>query len=156
MHQCLERFIFTGLAPYCDDGPVLSLRKQIQDDPLVVRELALRLKELKKIFECYTIRGLFTFESSALSLFEMQGQNLTSSTAESHFWYPLTPKDLWAPFVHCMMTILDENRHESKYYHILLVEYYEWIARIAFKYSELRKAELPENARSLFEINRPE
>lgn len=32
-----------------------------------------------------------------------------------------------------MMTILDEEFNESKYNHILFVEFCEWIARIAFK-----------------------
>ena len=102
------------------------------------------------------MRGIFKFENSALRLFEMQGLNLTSFTDEDHFWYPLRPKDLWSPFVHCMMTILDEIHQESKYDHILLVEFYEWIARIAFKYSELKKAQLPENIRHSIEVFRHE
>ena len=36
-----------------------------------------------------------------------------------------------------MMTVLDEIHTGDKYYHILLVEFYEWIARVAIKYSEL-------------------
>ena len=39
------------------------------------------------------------------------------------------------------MTVLDEKKNESKYEHILLVEYYEWIARVAFKYYDLQKIE---------------
>ena len=41
------------------------------------------------------------------------------------------------------MTVIDEIYHDSKYHHILLVEFYEWIARVAFKYSELKVALLP-------------
>ena len=36
-----------------------------------------------------------------------------------------------------MMTVPDEIHHEYKYYHIVVVEFYEWIARVAIKYSEL-------------------
>lgn len=34
--------------------------------------------------------------------------NVTTDVEESHYWYPLSPQDLWIPFVHCMMTVLDE------------------------------------------------
>lgn len=44
VNKHLEGFIYRGLAPYCEEGPILTLRRQIQDDPLVVHELALRLK----------------------------------------------------------------------------------------------------------------
>ena len=105
---------------------------------MVVRELALRLKKLKKLFEQFAVRGIFKFESSCLTLFEMHDMALTASTDESHFWYPLSPHDLWIPFVHCMMTVIDEYHDEFKYEHILVVEYYEWIARVAIKYYELK------------------
>ena len=38
-----------------------------------------------------------------------------------------------------MMTILDEVANSSKYDSLELVEYYEWIARVALKYYQLRK-----------------
>ena len=106
--------------------------------------MALRLKELKKLFDHHTVKGYFKFESSALKLFEMGHMNITSATDESHFWYPLNPKDLWIPFVHCMMTVLDEFTQQSKYYHILLVEFYEWIARIAIIYFHLQRTLKPD------------
>ena len=56
----------------CEIGPVLSLRRQIQDDPLVERALATRLKELKKVYEHYCEKKIFKFKTSALKLFEMQ------------------------------------------------------------------------------------
>lgn len=72
-------------------GPVLSLRRQIQDDPLVEKALALRLKELKKIYKHYTINNQFTFRQSALSLFEMKGEDADGGAADTkHFWHPLT------------------------------------------------------------------
>ena len=40
-----------------------------------------------------------------------------------------------------MMTVLDEIHHDSKYQHILLVEFYEWIARVAIKYYQLNQEE---------------
>ena len=50
-----------------------------------------------------------------------------------------------------MMTILDENRQGSKYDHILLVEYYEFLPRIALRYSELKNKQLADQG-----INKPE
>ena len=35
------------------------------------------------------------------------------------------------------MTILNEQNNLSKYNHLLLVEYYEYIGRIAFRYDDL-------------------
>lgn len=130
-----------GLEPFCENGEVLQLRRLIQDDPLVVKELALRLKKLKRVFNHYTVCCLFKFQQSAMYLFEMQDINITSTTAPSHFWYPLKPQDLWTPFVQCMMTVLDEIHHDAKYQHILLVEFYEWIARVAIKYYQLSQGE---------------
>lgn len=72
----------------------------------------------------------------------MSGATFEYKSTGADFWYPLSVRDLWIPFVHCMMTILDEARHSSKYEHILLVEYYEWVARIALKYAELKKQAL--------------
>lgn len=69
---------------------------------------------------------------------EMNQMSMTSNTPASHFWYPLSPRDLWKPFVYCMMTVIDEIHDESKYYHILAVEFYEWIARIALIYHQLK------------------
>lgn len=57
----------------------------------------------------------------------------------THYWYPLRPQDLWPPFVHCMMTILDEMHDSRKYDSLLQVEFYEWIARVAFRYFDRRK-----------------
>ena len=51
-------------------------------------------------------------------------------------WKPLTVDDIWRPFVHCMMTVLDENQRASKYYRLELGEYYEWLGRIAMKWHE--------------------
>lgn len=89
-------------------------------------------------------------------MFEMGEMNLLSQIEPDHFWYPLNPKDLWVPFVQSMMTVLDEIHQISKYEHIILVEFYEWIARIAIKYSELKKAASPEHARQTVEIFRHE
>ena len=107
-YEYLETLIFQGIAPFCDEGPILTGRRYVQDDPLVVKELALRLKELKVMFEHFTVRGLFKFESSALRLFEMQDLTVQSVTEPNHFWYPLNPQELWIDFVHSMMTVLNE------------------------------------------------
>ena len=58
----LDIFINKALIPYCEKGPILKLRKHIQDDPLVVRELALRLTDLKKMFKRYRVNGVFKFK----------------------------------------------------------------------------------------------
>lgn len=142
VHKYLGNMINTGLIPFCEMGPVLSLRRQIQDDPLVERALALRLKELKKVYEQYCVNKQFQFKTSALRLFEMQGLGSDGSITKEHFWYPLQPKDLWSPFILCMMTVLDEINNRKKYESIVLVEFYEWIARVAFRLSDLKKAHL--------------
>ena len=82
----------------------------------------------------------------------MTNLNLTSCTSTDDFWYPLKPNDLWEPFVYCMMTVLDENHLKSKYHHILLVEFYEWIARIAFRFFDLKNKldELNNNRTEIF------
>ena len=36
-----------------------------------------------------------------------------------------------------MMTILDEHKDQDKYQHLLLVEYYEYVARLAFRHHDL-------------------
>ena len=41
-----------------------------------------------------------------------------------------------------MMTVLDEVHNTQKYNHIVLPEYYEWIARISFRYYDLKKQEM--------------
>ena len=69
----------------------------------------------------------------------MSDLTMESVTNESHFWYPLNTQDLWVCFVHCMMTVLDEINDNKKYYHILFVEFCEWIARVAFRYADLKK-----------------
>lgn len=65
VHKYLKEFINNGLVPYCENGLVMLQRKQIQDDPMVVRELALCLKELKKVYNQYSVNGRFTFNESA-------------------------------------------------------------------------------------------
>ena len=106
---------------------------------MVVKQLAMRLKDLKKIYEAFSIRGTFKFYSSALNLLDMNGLTLRSVIQEDHYWYPLNPENVWPPFVHCMMTVHDEIRNSSKYDRILLVEFYEWIARVAIRYSKMKK-----------------
>ena len=69
----LSKMLTEGLIPYCEMGPVMSYRRQIQDNPLVVNALAIRLKELKKVYEHYCVNNYFKFETSALKLFEMEG-----------------------------------------------------------------------------------
>lgn len=81
----------------------------------MVKALALRLKELKKIFDHYSVKGYFKFKTSALKMFDMCEMNLTSLTEPEHRWYPLNAIDLWQPFVHCMMTVLDEIHQSAKY-----------------------------------------
>ncbi len=41
-----------------------------------------------------------------------------------------------------MMTVLNEVKFSKKYDHLVLVEYYEWVARVAFKYYDRKKAAL--------------
>lgn len=110
-------------------------------------------------------RGKFTFDS-ALQLFEIDGTAFRESQKDkgksmkeskkaskedqaavksaSSFWEPLTAFDIWPPFCRSMMTILNEHNNQSKYNHLLLVEYYEYMARIAFRYYEL-ESELEQN-----------
>lgn len=57
----LQEVINNGLIPYTENGPVMTLRRQIQDDPMVERELALRLKELSKVYNAYCDHHLFKF-----------------------------------------------------------------------------------------------
>ena len=104
----LELLINEGIIPFCEQCVILKQRKQIQDEPLVVRELAMRLKDLKKIFKRNCIKSKFEFKTSALKLFELQNQQQDQVSGTGDYWYPLSVRDLWAPFVHCMMTILDE------------------------------------------------
>lgn len=59
-------------------------------------------------------------------------------TEGEEFWKPLTVQDIWPPFVHSMMTVLDENNKGDKYHHLQITEFYEWIARIALRYHELK------------------
>lgn len=118
--------------------------------------MACRLKELKRVFQKFCVRKQFRFQTSALKLFEMDHLVLESETPPDHFWYPLKPKDLWASFVHCMMTILDEIHDIRKYDHILLVEYYEWIARVAFRHADLKKAELSLHDQKITDVFRHE
>ena len=91
MNKYLDKFICRGLLTYCEEGPILTLRKQIQDDPMVVRELGMRINKLRKLFNHFAVRGMFSFESSCVKLFEMQEIVPTASTSEDHFWYPLSP-----------------------------------------------------------------
>lgn len=73
-----------------------------------------------------------------------------------HFWYPLSPEELWPPFVHSMMTILDEIHQESKYDHLELVEFYEWIARIALRHADIKKFSLAIDQESSVDVFRHE
>ena len=41
-----------------------------------------------------------------------------------------------------MMTILDDVQYKSKYYHIYLVEFYDWIGRVAFRAIDVQCAKL--------------
>lgn len=143
VHEHLALMIRYGFAELHAASPVTTLRREIQDDPLVVRALAMRLKELKSMFEFYKDSSKFRW-LSAMRLFEMEDQEAFDRTLErpadeSHFWYPLNAPALWPPFVHCMMTVLAERKRSSKYEHLRPAEYYEWIARIAFLYADLRK-----------------
>lgn len=67
---------------------------------------------------------------------------LRLSSMEDHFWDPLSPDELWVPFVHCMMTCHTEYLDKDKYNHILFVEFCEWIPRVAFRYYELKYYDL--------------
>ena len=146
-----------GFWVYHESSLITRYRRAIQGDPKVVRELAKRLKELKKLFQKNCKRGLFTFDS-ALQLFEIdgaafkesqkdKGTSIKESKKDSHqgsaaklassFWEPLTAFDIWPPFCRSMMTILNEHVNQDKYSHLLLVEYYEYVARLAFRYHEL-------------------
>ena len=75
-------------------------------------------------------------------MFEMvdmaEFMRLKQSNLETHYWDPLMPEDLWDPFVHCQMTVINEHRSSDKYRHILFVEFCEYIARIAFIFYDLR------------------
>ena len=95
VNQTLVSLIQKGLVPFCQNGPVMTMRRLIQDDPLVVKALALRLKELKKIFEHFLKQGHFKFNYSALRMFEMKDMTMLSKTEVDHFWYPLSVIDLW-------------------------------------------------------------
>ena len=157
VHEFLGNIINEAVIPLCEMGPILSLRRQIQDDPVLVKALALRLKQFKKIYNHFCVKKQFTFKKSALSLFEMRSEQIESGVVDSsHFWYPLTPEELWPPFVHCMMTVLDEIHANRKYDHIELVEFYEWIARIAFRYTELKKADLRITKQQSFDVYKHE
>lgn len=61
-----------GFWTYHEYSIITQYRKQIQGDPKVVRELAKKLKELKKLFKKNCIKGKFNFDS-ALHLFEIDG-----------------------------------------------------------------------------------
>ena len=70
-----------GLWIYHESSLVTRQRKMIQHDPRVVRELATRLKYLKKLFKKNCNKGKFTFES-ALKLLEIDGSQFMESLKE--------------------------------------------------------------------------
>ena len=52
------------------------------------------------------------------------------------------------------MTVLDEIHCSPKYNHIELVEFYEWIARVAFRYADLKKAHLSIQQQKIVDVFR--
>ena len=121
---------------------------------MVVHKLAVRLKELKKVYKKFANQdGYFTFDKSAMKMFEMdqektdtQPQTVIAAgqqSASDHFWSPLTAQDLRSAFVQCMMTVVDECRKADKYDYILLPEFYEWVGRIAIRFNDLIESHYP-------------
>ena len=56
--------------------------------------------------------------------------------------------DVWPPFCRSMMAITNEHNNQSKYQHLVLVEFYEYVARIAFRHYELVNGEIdPEKSK---------
>ena len=45
-----------------------------------MKELAKRLKELKKVYVNFSVKGKFKFDTSALKLFEMPDMNMSAVT----------------------------------------------------------------------------
>ena len=66
-------------------------------------------------------------------------QRIKESNSRQHYWDPLTPEDVWPPFVFCMMTVINENSNSQKYNHIVFVEFCEFIPRVALRYHEVKK-----------------
>lgn len=139
-----------GIQPNQAKGIVLRQRRQVQDDPDVVRALGRHAKELKAVYDRYCDpknRRQFRWKTSALRLFEMQEEvaptkgGKEAAANKDDYWKPLTVDDIWQPFVHCMMTVLDENQQSSKYWHLLYVEFNDWLGRIALRYHELLNEE---------------
>ena len=64
----------------------------------------------------------------------------------SDFWSPLSEEDLKEPFVFSMMTVIDEPRHVNKYNRLELVEFYEFIGRVAIMYANYLKEEESEKS----------
>jgi len=148
----LDMLVKHGIVPCQEKGVITQQRRAIQEDPAVVKALGVRLKELKAIFDRYCdgkSKRQFRWHASALKLFEMEPPPAPSSNQgrkakqpdlvpEDLFWAPLTPSEIWPSFVHSMMTVIDENNDSGKYQHLLLPEFYEWIARVALRYFALR------------------
>jgi len=146
----VQKFLFEllneGIIPYAIEGPILSMRVAIQDDPLVCRSLGLKLRDLKKIFIKFCANspnGLFDYKNSALNMFEMDENYIEY---EDHYWHPLLPIDIWEQFIYSMMTILDEDKHGAKYESIVLPEFYEFLARCAFIYYDKMRKNDPEDS----------
>lgn len=72
MSSNLTAILKYGFWVYHESSLITRFRKAIQNDPKVVKELAKRLRELKKLFAKNCKRGKFTFDS-ALDLFELDG-----------------------------------------------------------------------------------
>lgn len=62
-----------GIKEFVTAGPVQKIRAEIQDDPIIVQKLAIRLSQLKDVFKfyCDKKRRQFTYEYSALKMFQM-------------------------------------------------------------------------------------
>jgi len=147
----LDMLLKHGIVPCQEKGVITQQRLAIQEDPAVVKALGVRLKELKAIFDRYCDgknRRQFRWPASALKLFEMEPPPAPPSNRgrkakqpdlvpEDLFWAPLTPSEIWPSFVHSMMTVIDEDADSGKYQHLLLPEFYEWIARVALRYFAL-------------------
>lgn len=70
----LRMLLKNGMVPNQQKGVVQTQRKQIQDDPEVIKTLGRNLRELKQIFDFYAdkkSKRQFRWKTSALKLFDM-------------------------------------------------------------------------------------